>query len=59
LAHRIALLDEGRIAAIGTPDEIKCNPDLRVQRFLAASLVPRPAVSARRSPVDKPHPAAG
>ena len=25
IAHRIAMLDEGRIVAIGTPDEVKCN----------------------------------
>jgi len=45
IAHRIALLDEGRIVAIGTPDEMKGNADPRVQRFLAASIVPKPAVS--------------
>jgi len=36
IADRIAMLDEGRIAAIGTPDEIKRNPDPRVQKFLNA-----------------------
>jgi phospholipid/cholesterol/gamma-HCH transport system ATP-binding protein len=41
IAHRIAMLDEGRIVAIGTPEEIKRNPDPRVQRFLTASIVPR------------------
>jgi ABC-type proline/glycine betaine transport system ATPase subunit len=30
IAHRIAMRDEGRIVAIGTPDEIKRNPDPRV-----------------------------
>jgi len=39
IAHRIAMLDEGRIVAIGTPDEIKRNPDPRVQQFLNASIV--------------------
>ena len=38
IAHRMAMLDEGRIVAIGTPDEIKRNPDPRVQRFLTASI---------------------
>jgi phospholipid/cholesterol/gamma-HCH transport system ATP-binding protein len=38
IAHRIAMLDEGRIIATGTPDEIKANPDLRVQEFLNASI---------------------
>jgi phospholipid/cholesterol/gamma-HCH transport system ATP-binding protein len=27
IAHRIAMLDEGRIIAIGTPDEMKANPE--------------------------------
>jgi hypothetical protein len=35
------MLDEGRIVAIGTPDEIKYNPDPRVQMFLNARLVPK------------------
>jgi len=47
IAHRIAMLDAGRIVAIGTPDEIKRNPDPRVQQFLAANLVPRLAFSDR------------
>jgi len=38
IAHRMAMLDEGRIVAIGTPDEIKRNPDPRVQRFLTAGI---------------------
>ena len=38
IAHRIAMLDEGRIVAIGMPDEIKHNPDPRVQHFLSASI---------------------
>jgi phospholipid/cholesterol/gamma-HCH transport system ATP-binding protein len=41
IAHRIAMLDEGRIVAIGTPDEIKHNPDPRVQQFLNAKIVPK------------------
>ena len=45
IAHRIAVLDEGRIVAIGTPDEMKGNTDPRVQRFLGASIVPRPVVA--------------
>jgi phospholipid/cholesterol/gamma-HCH transport system ATP-binding protein len=38
IANRIAVLDEGRILAIGTPDEIKRNPDPRLQYFLNASV---------------------
>jgi len=40
IAHRIAMLDEGRIVAVGTPDEIRRNPDPRVQHFLAPALSP-------------------
>ena len=38
IANHMAMLDEGRIIAIGTPAEIKCNPDARVQAFLSASI---------------------
>jgi len=50
IAHRIAMLDEGRIVAIGTPDEIKRNPDPRVQQFLNAKIVQKPASSAHLQP---------
>jgi phospholipid/cholesterol/gamma-HCH transport system ATP-binding protein len=40
IAQRIAMLNEGRIVAIGTPDEIKHNPDPRVQQFLNARIAP-------------------
>ena len=46
IAHRIAMLDEGRIIATGTPDEMKANPDPRVQQFLNASISRTPASSA-------------
>jgi phospholipid/cholesterol/gamma-HCH transport system ATP-binding protein len=52
IAHRIAMLDEGRIVAIGTPDEIRCNPDPRVHQFLAACIIPRVAVCDRLPSVD-------
>jgi phospholipid/cholesterol/gamma-HCH transport system ATP-binding protein len=45
IAHRIAMLDEGRIVAIGTPDEIKRNPDPGLQRFLTAGIVQKLTVS--------------
>jgi phospholipid/cholesterol/gamma-HCH transport system ATP-binding protein len=51
IAHRIAVLEEGRIIAIGTPSEIKRNPDPRVQQFLNASISQRLAASARLQPV--------
>jgi phospholipid/cholesterol/gamma-HCH transport system ATP-binding protein len=52
IAHRIAVLEEGHIIAIGTPDEIKRNPDLRVQRFLNASISQRLVASARLQALD-------
>ena len=45
IAHRIAVLDEGRIVAIGTPDAIKFDPDPRVQQFLNASFAKKLAAS--------------
>lgn len=36
IADRIALMNEGRILAIGTPDEVRRNTDPMVQRFLTA-----------------------
>jgi len=51
IAHRIAMLMEGRIIVIGTPDEIKRNPDPRVQQFLNASIAQRLAASVRLHPV--------
>jgi len=38
IAHRIAVLEDGQIVAIGTPDEIRHNPDPRVQQFLNARI---------------------
>jgi phospholipid/cholesterol/gamma-HCH transport system ATP-binding protein len=59
IAHRIAMLAAGRIIAIGTPDEIKCHPDPRVQQFLNARLVPNPSPCARiQTPVRIPLPIA-
>lgn len=46
IAHRIAMLDEGRIIAIGTADEIKHNSDPRVQNFLNAKIVAESASPA-------------
>jgi phospholipid/cholesterol/gamma-HCH transport system ATP-binding protein len=34
LADRIAVLSDGRIRALGTPEELRSSPDLGVQRFL-------------------------
>ena len=50
IAHRIAVLEEGQIVAIGTPDEIRHNPDPRVQRFLNASIAQTLGASAQLQP---------
>jgi phospholipid/cholesterol/gamma-HCH transport system ATP-binding protein len=36
VADRIAVINEGKILSIGTPDEVKRNPDPLIQRFLHA-----------------------
>jgi phospholipid/cholesterol/gamma-HCH transport system ATP-binding protein len=38
LGDRIAMIDEGKIVFIGTPTEVKTNPDPRVQHFIRAEL---------------------
>src|SRR6266404_83809 len=38
VADRIAVINEGRILAIGTPDEVKRKPDPLIQKFLHANL---------------------
>jgi ABC-type transporter Mla maintaining outer membrane lipid asymmetry ATPase subunit MlaF len=48
------MLAEGRIVAIGTPDEIKRNLDPRVQQFLNASIAHEFSVSAQLPPVVPP-----
>ena len=41
IADRMALMNEGRIVAMGTPDEVKRNGDPLVQRFLTADFKPQ------------------
>ena len=36
VADRIAVINEGRIVAVGTPDEVRKNPDEMIQKFLNA-----------------------
>ena len=38
IADRIAVINEGRILAIGLPNAIKCNPDPWIQEFLNATV---------------------
>ncbi|HEX4262692.1 MAG TPA: ATP-binding cassette domain-containing protein [Verrucomicrobiae bacterium] len=38
VANRIAMINEGKIVAIGTPDEVKNNPDPMIQKFLHADI---------------------
>jgi len=59
IADRIAVINDGRILTIGTPDQIKRSPDPWIQQFLNASLkryetTPedlRPQAAARKSPI--------
>lgn len=39
IADRIAMIYEGEIIAIGTPDEIRCSADARVQEFIDVSRI--------------------
>jgi len=36
VADRVAVIHEGRILTIGTPDEVKQKPDPVIQQFLRA-----------------------
>ena len=38
IADRIAVINDGRILTIGTPDQIKCYPDPWIQQFLNATV---------------------
>jgi phospholipid/cholesterol/gamma-HCH transport system ATP-binding protein len=40
IGDRIAMIDEGKILFIGTPDEVKENADPRIQKFIHAELTP-------------------
>src|SRR5882724_5721567 len=45
VADRMALMNEGNIIAVGTPAEVKRNPDPLVQRFLTVDFKPQPQES--------------
>jgi len=38
--HHIAMIHEGRITFIGTPEEVQNNPDPTIQQFITAELAP-------------------
>lgn len=38
IANRIAFIQDGRIVFVGTPDEVKRNPDAMIQKFIRAEL---------------------
>jgi len=42
VADRIAVINDGRILAIGTPDEVKRKPDPLIQKFLNAEMKHHP-----------------
>jgi phospholipid/cholesterol/gamma-HCH transport system ATP-binding protein len=42
VADRMALMNEGRIIALGTPEEVRANKDPLVQRFLTVDFRPQP-----------------
>ncbi len=39
VAHRIAMIHQGRILMVGTPDEVKASADPLIQKFLKAEFV--------------------
>jgi phospholipid/cholesterol/gamma-HCH transport system ATP-binding protein len=45
VADRLALMNEGNIIALGTPAEVRRNPDPLVQRFLTVDFKPQPQES--------------
>lgn len=51
IADRMVLVDKGNIIAIGTPEEMKANPQPRVRQFL--DRVPDPEVSADEGFLDR------
>ena len=38
VADRMAVIDQGRILTIGSPDEVRLQPDPLIQKFLQADL---------------------
>jgi phospholipid/cholesterol/gamma-HCH transport system ATP-binding protein len=55
IGHRIAVLEDGRLIAIGAPDEIQHNLDPRVQQFLNARIAKTLGASGRLQQVVSNH----
>jgi phospholipid/cholesterol/gamma-HCH transport system ATP-binding protein len=47
IAHRIAIIHEGEILTVGTPDQVKSNPHPLIQSFLTASFKPEPESTSK------------
>ena len=45
IGRHIAMLEDGCLVAVGTPDEIRRSPDPRVQEFINVGIVRVPAIS--------------
>jgi phospholipid/cholesterol/gamma-HCH transport system ATP-binding protein len=45
VADRMAVMNDGKVIALGTPAEVKHNPDPLVQRFLTVDFKPQPQES--------------
>jgi phospholipid/cholesterol/gamma-HCH transport system ATP-binding protein len=45
VADRIAVMNEGKVVAIGTPEEVRRSPDAFVQKFLTVDFKPEPQES--------------
>jgi len=56
VADRIAVINEGRILTIGTPDEVKQHPDKLVQEFLHAGFKRHASLLAPRHTEYEKHP---
>ena len=54
IAHTIALLHEGRIAAVGSPEEVRASSDEYVQRFIYAGTVEAPRHSTDPTLIREP-----
>ena len=47
VADRMAMMSEGKIIALGTPDEVRRSPDPLVQKFLTVDFKPQPTAASQ------------